>query len=60
LLAPAPRQIMSGPAFDGLAQPALADAGEGEPAVMTKDGQIPPVLGDLGPRVSEGPPEVGQ
>src|SRR2546429_8503181 len=60
LLATAPRQVMSGPAFDGLAQPALADAGEREPAVMTQDSQIPPVFGDLSARVGEGPPEVGK
>src|SRR5712664_2842439 len=60
LLAAAPRQVMSGPAFDGLAQPVLADAGEREPAVMTQDSQIPPVFGDLCARVGEGPPEVGE
>jgi hypothetical protein len=60
LLAAAPRQVMNGPAFDGLAQPALADASEGEPAVMAQDGQISPVFGDLSARVGEGPPEVGE
>ena len=43
-----------------LAQPALADAGEGEPAVMAQDSQVPPVFGDLSARVGEGPPEVGR
>jgi len=60
LLAAAQRQVMSGPAFDGLAQPALADAGEGEPAVMAQDGQIPPVFGDLSAPISEGPPDAGE
>jgi hypothetical protein len=43
----------------GLKQPILADAGEGEPAVMPQDGQVPPVLGDIGARVSGRPPEGG-
>ena len=58
LLAPPPRQVVGGPCLDGLAQPFLADAGEGEPAVMAEDGQVPPVLGDLGPRVGERPGHV--
>src|ERR1019366_9564169 len=44
LLAAPARQIMSSPAFGGLTQPVLADAGEGEPAVMPQNCQIPPVL----------------
>jgi hypothetical protein len=58
LLAPPPRQVVGGPCLHGLAQPLLADAGEGEPAVMAQDGEVPPVLGDLGPRVGERPAGV--
>jgi hypothetical protein len=30
-----------------------------KPAVMAQDGQVPPVLGDLGARIGERPPQMG-
>ena len=55
LPAPPFRQVMGGPGLGRLAQPPLADAGEVEPAVMSQDGQVPPVPRDLRPRVGERP-----
>ena len=57
-LAPAARQVISGPAPGGLTQPRLADRGEGEPASEPEHRKVPHVLARLGLRGEERPGRV--
>jgi hypothetical protein len=51
-LAPVAGHLIGGPSFDGLPQPRLPDAGEGQRARRTEHGQVPDIGGCLSGRVA--------
>jgi len=52
-------KVVECPPLGGLAQPWLADLGEGQRAVHPEDGQIPDILVPFGFRVPPSPPGIG-